>query len=447
MAGTQDPRTVSTKLRRIAEMARNHREQPLTNLAHHIDYEWLLEAHRRTRKDGAKGVDDPGADEFAKNLEGNLRALLEGFKAGTYRAPPVRRVHIPKGDGSKTRPIGIPTFGDKVLQRAVVMALNEVYEQDFMDCSYGFRPGRSQHMAIEALWQGLRKLRGGWVLEVDIKAYFDTLDHGHLRAILDKRVRDGVLRRMIDKWLKAGVWEKGVLTRSEEGSPQGGVVSPLLANIYLHEVLDVWFASDVIPRLRGPAFLIRYADDFVIVCKHEEDVRRIFDVLPKRFGKFGLTIHPEKTKVVRFNRPRDDSKGQGTDDEDEPPGTFDLLGFTHYWGRSKKGNWVVRRKTAASRFRRSLKAISAWCRASRHLPTSEQHDTLCKKIRGHMNYYGITHNIRAISNWIQEIRRIWKRWLGRRAQHSRMSWARFERILRHRPLPRPQIPKSAVAVT
>lgn len=447
MAGTQDPRTVSTKLRRIAEVARINREQPLTNLAHHIDYEWLLEAHARTRKDGATGVDGLGADDYARDLEGNLRSLLERFKSGTYRAPPVRRVHIPKGDGSKTRPIGIPTFEDKVLQRAVVMALNEVYEQAFMDCSYGFRPGRSQHMAIEALWKGLMRMGGGWVLEVDIKAYFDSLDHAHLRAILDKRVRDGVLRRMIDKWLKAGVWEEGVLARSEEGSPQGGVISPLLANIYLHDVLDVWFANDVIPKLRGPAFLIRFADDFVIVCKHEEDVRRIFDVLPKRFGKFGLTIHPEKTKIVRFKCPRKNSEGKGTDEDGEPPGTFDLLGFTHYWGRSKKGNWVVRRKTAASRFRRTLKAISDWCRQHRHLRISEQHDTLCKKINGHMNYYGITHNVRAIANWIQEVRRIWKRWLGRRAQHSRMSWARFGRILEHCPLPGPRIPKSAVRVS
>jgi group II intron reverse transcriptase/maturase len=446
MAGTQDPSTVSTKLRRIAEVARTVRGQPLTNLAHHVDYEWLLEAHRRTRKSGAKGVDDPGAGVYAANLEGNLRSLLERFKAGTYRAPPVRRVHIPKGDGSKTRPIGIPTFEDKVLQRAAVMALEAVYEQDFMNCSYGFRPGRSQHQAIEALWQGLREMRGGWVLEVDIKAYFDSLDHAHLREILDKRVRDGVLRRMIDKWLKAGVWEEGVLARSEEGSPQGGVISPLLANIYLHEVLDVWFASDVQPKLSGPAFLIRYADDFVIVCKHESDVRRIFDVLPKRFGKFGLTIHPEKTKIVRFTRPRDDSEGKGKDDDGQTPGQFDLLGFTHYWGRSQKGHWIVRRKTAASRFRRTLKAIALWCKANRHLQISEQHDMLCKKINGHMEYYGITHNIRAISNWVQEVRRIWKRWLGRRAQHSRMSWARFERLLERRPLPKPRIPKSAVGV-
>lgn len=446
MAGTQDPSTVSTKLRRIAEVARNNREQALTNLAHHIDYEWLLEAHRRTRKDGAKGVDGLGADEYAKDLEGNLRSLLERFKAGTYRAPPVRRVHIPKGDGSKTRPIGIPTFEDKVLQRAAVMALEAVYEQDFMDCSYGFRPGRSQHQALEALWQGLMKMGGGWVLEVDIKAYFDSLDHAHLRAILDKRVRDGVLRRMIDKWLKAGVWEEGVLARSEEGSPQGGVISPLLANVYLHEVLDVWFASEILPRLSGPAFLIRFADDFVIACKREDDVRRIFDVLPKRFGKYGLTIHPEKTKIVRFKRPRKNSEGKGEDDEGQPPGQFDLLGFTHYWGRSQKGNWVVSRKTAASRFRRSLKAVSLWCRANRHLPITEQHDMLCKKLNGHMGYYGITPNFRAISNYVHEVRRIWKRWLGRRAQHSRMSWARFKRLLERYQLPRPRITKSAVGV-
>ena len=229
MPGKSSPISVSTKLQRIVELARHSPSMVLTTLAHHIDEEFLREAYRRTRKDGAPGVDRQTAEEYAAELESNLRSLLDRFKSGTYRAPPVKRVHIPKGDGKKTRPIGIPTFEDKVLQRAVSMVLEAVYEQEFHDCSYGFRPGRSAHQALQALWETLTKMRGGWVLELDIQGFFDSLDHGHLRSFLDQRVRDGVLRRTIDKWLKAGVMEDGVVSFPDSGSPQGGVISPLLA--------------------------------------------------------------------------------------------------------------------------------------------------------------------------------------------------------------------------
>jgi group II intron reverse transcriptase/maturase len=265
MQGTPSPESVSTRLQRIAELARKTPELAFTTLAHHIDVELLHEAYRRTRKDGATGIDGQTATEYAANLEGNLQSLLNRFKSGTYRAPPVRRVYIPKADGRTLRPIGIPTFEDKVLQRAVTMVLEAIYEQDFLDCSYGFRPNRSAHQALEALWRGLMEMGGGVVIEVDIKSYFDTVEHRHIRSFLDKRVRDGVLRRAIDKWLKAGVFEEGSVHRADEGSPQGGVVSPLLSNIYLHEVLDTWFATDVVPRLRAKAFMVRYADDAVIV--------------------------------------------------------------------------------------------------------------------------------------------------------------------------------------
>ena len=261
------------------------------------------------------GVDGQTAKQYEENLEGNLRSLLDRFKSGTYRAPPVRRVYIPKGDGSKTRPIGVPTFEDKVLQRAAAMVLGAIYEEEFFYFSFGFRPRLCAHHALAYLWKGLMEMRGGWVLEVDIQGFFDALDHGHLRAFLDQRVRDGVLRRMIDKWLKAGVMEEGELMHPDTGSPQGGVVSPVLANVYLHQVLDRWFEEVVKPRLRGRAFLVRYADDFVIVFAREEDARRVHEVLPKRFEKYGLTIHPEKTRLVRFRRPRHDSRGKGTDAE------------------------------------------------------------------------------------------------------------------------------------
>jgi group II intron reverse transcriptase/maturase len=435
MDGTPMPEDVSTKLLRIAKLAREDPKRALTTLAHHIDVEFLREAYRRTRKDGATGVDGQTAEEYEKNLEGNLRSLLDRFKSGTYRAPPVRRVHIPKGDGKKTRPIGIPTFEDKILQRAVAMVLEEVYERNFHFFSFGFRPRRGAHDALAYLWKELMAMGGGWVLEVDIKSFFDTLDHGHLRAFLDQRVRDGVLRRMIDKWLKAGVLEEGKLSYPDAGSPQGGVISPLLANVYLHEVLDRWFEEEVKPRLRGPAFVVRYADDFVIVFALEGDARRVHEVLPKRFGRFGLTVHPVKTRLVRFVRPKRASSGKGQDTQGRTPGSFDLLGFTHFWSRSRRGNWVVKRKTASSRFRRALMRIAAWCRSNRHRPVREQHEHLSRMLRGHYGYYGITGNSYALTRFCYEVRRVWRRWLSRRSQRARMSWDKFNRLLERYALP------------
>jgi RNA-directed DNA polymerase len=400
-----------------------------TTLAHHIDIDWLKEAYRRTRKDGAVGVDGQTATGYAADLEGNLRSLLDRAKSGRYQAPPVRRVHIPKGTGSETRPIGIPTFEDKLLQRAVTMVLEAVYEQDFLDCSYGFRPGRSAHQALDALWRQLMKGGGGWVMEIDIRKFFDALDHRHLRAILSRRVRDGVLLRLIGKWLKAGVMEDGRVSHPESGSPQGGVISPVLANAYLHEVLDTWFEQTVIPRLKGRASLIRYADDAVLVFEREGDARRVMDVLPKRFGKFGLTLHPEKTRLVPFQRPR-----QGASREDRP-GTFDFLGFTHYWGRTLKGGWAVKRKTAKDRFNRSLKSMVRWCREHRHLPIKQQWVALTSKLRGHYAYYAIIGNMARVGSFLYHVRRAWQKWLSRRSNKARIPWERFDELERRYALP------------
>lgn len=421
--------TVSPKLQRIAKLAKESPQMVLTTLSHHIDLEFLEEAYRRTRKDGAVGVDGKTAEAYATNLEDNLRSLLDRFKSGTYRAPPVRRVHIPKGDGSKTRPIGIPAFEDKVLQRAVTMVLEAVYEEDFLDCSYGFRPGRSAHQSLQSLWRGLTEMSGGWVLDVDIKSFFDMLDHDHLRSFLDQRVRDGVLRRAIGKWLNAGVMESGQISRPEQGTPQGGVVSPLLANIYLHEVLDTWFVHEVAPRLWGRSFLVRYADDFVIVCEYEHDARRILKVLPKRLERFGLTMHPEKTRLVDFRCPPPESSG-------EPRrGTFDLLGFTHFWGLSRRKRWTVKRKTAKNRFSRTLKRFSEWCRLNRHLPVKEQHAKLSRALMGHDAYYGITGNWSALNHLRYQIRRIWRKWLGRRSHKGDVIWDKFNQLMKRYPLP------------
>jgi RNA-directed DNA polymerase len=429
MKRTQTLDNISTKLQRIAELARKAPQLAIRTLAHHIDVEFLREAYQQTRKDGAVGVDDQTAADYAVNLEGNLQSLLDRFKSGTYYAPPVRRVEIPKGDGT-TRPLGIPTFEDKVLQRAAAMVLNAVYEQDFLNCSYGFRPGRSAHQALEALWNATMKVGGGWVIEIDIRHYFDSVGHGHLRAILEQRVRDGVIRRTIDKWLNAGVQQDGAVRYPDGGTPQGGVISPLLANVYLHEVLDVWFEQEVRPRLDGSASLIRYADDAVMVFAREADARRVMNVLPKRFAKYGLTLHPEKTKLIDFRRPTGNGDG---------PDSFDVLGFTHFWGRSRKGNWAVQRKTSRSRFGRALQRVAEWCCKNRHLPVREQHKMLVAKVRGHYNYFGITGNSRALGRFLHEVKRAWRKWLHRRSNRARMTWDRFNLLISRYPLPWPHI--------
>jgi group II intron reverse transcriptase/maturase len=435
MTEPQSSEDVSTKLERIAKQARRAPELAFRSLAHHIDIEWLHEAFKRTRKDGATGVDGQSAAEYAANLDENLRRLLERAKSGTYVAPPVRRVHIPKGSGKETRPLGIPTFEDKVLQRAVAMVLEAVYEQDFLDCSYGFRPRRSAHQALDALWKETMKREGGWVLEVDIRKFFDNLDHGHLREILRRRVVDGVLTRLIGKWLNAGVLEDGALTRPESGTPQGGVISPILANIFLHAVLDEWFEREVRPRLVGHSRLIRYADDAVMLFTDERDARKVLEVLPKRLEKYGLMLHPEKTRLVEFRRPDRRAK----DDDPKGPGSFDLLGFTHFWARSRSGAWVVKRKTAKDRFTRALARVALWCKWHLHDPVRVQRTALVRKLNGHFNYFGIVGNAGALNRFRYEVSRVWHKWLSRRSQRGAITWTRFNEILERLRLPKVRI--------
>lgn len=445
MAGASEPDPVLTKQQRIAELAKQSPQLGFTSLNHHLDLDWLSEAFRRTRKDGAPGVDGQTGEDYAVSLVDNLTALLDRAKSGTYRAPPLRRAHIPKGTGNETRPLGIPTLEDKVLQRAVVMAMEPIYELDFLDCSYGYRPGRSAHQALAALWQQTMDLGGCWLLEVDIRKFFDNLDHAHLRQLLQQRVRDGVLLRLIDKWLRAGVLEDGTLTYPEAGTPQGGVISPLLANIYLHYVLDVWFANDVKPRLKGQAFLVRYADDFVMGFTCEEDARRVLAVLPKRFGKYGLTIHPDKTRLLPFVRPSRHPSRPATSGVPAPE-SFDFLGFTHYWSRSKKGNWVVKRKTASSRFHRAVTTIGTWLRLNRHQLIGIQYQTVWRKLRGHFTYYGVIGNLPALQRFRYETLCLWRKWLSRRHRSGPMTWERFNALLRYLPLPVPRAGPSPSAV-
>ena len=407
-----------------------------TSLHHLIDGEWMREAYRLTRKDGATGIDGVTAADYEKDLEANLDDLLGRMKSGRYFAPPVRRHYIPKADGTK-RPLGIPTFEDKVAQRAILMLLEPIYETDFLPCSYGFRRGRSAHDALDALRAGIIEQRQRWVIDADLKSYFDSISHTHLRSFLDLRIKDGVVRRMIDKWLKAGVLEEGTVHRPVAGTPQGGVISPMLSNIFLHHVLDGWFEEVARPRLRGNCQLVRFADDFVVALEDRHSGKRLLDALGKRLGRYGLTLHEAKTRCVDFRRRRPYGRHWMASAT-----TFDFLGFTHVWGRSLQGKDVVRQITAKGRFARALRSVHEWCKRNRHLPIEAQHDHLARAIRGHCAYYGLTGNGKRLRWFRYQVTRIWRTWLARRSRLRRMNWDRMNELLKRYPLPPVTITRS-----
>lgn len=442
MNDTQRSEDVCTIQQRIAELARERPDECFTALNHYLNVEWLKAAYARVKPDSAPGIDGQSWSEYGCNLEENLRDLLQRVKSGSYWAPPVKRVHIPKGDGRETRGLGMPTIEDKVLQRAIAMLLEPIFEQDFKSFSYGFRPGRSAHEALACIWSQATHQAIEWVLEVDIRKYFDTLKHEWLRKFLDRRVRDGVIRRLIGKWLKAGVWEKGQRSYPEDGTPQGGVISPLLSNVYLHEVLDCWYEEEVKPRMKGKTFLVRFADDFILGFEKKEDAEKVHRVLFKRFEKYGLSLHPEKTRLVPFGRPKETEDDQA---KGSKPETFDFLGFTHYWGKSRQGRWVIRRKTMRKRFSRGLKAISQWCRENLHEPLLKQVEQLGRKLKGHFGYYGLTGNFASLQRFRWEVIKIWRKWLGRRGDPKGMSWERMNRLLNFFYLPEARVVHSIYA--
>lgn len=419
MAGTQGSELMSTSLLRLAVLGRKHPKRCFTNLNQYLTKDLLRAAYHQTRKDGAVGVDGQTAADYAHRLEDNLDSLLVRAKSGRYVASPVRRGYVPKGNGR--RPIGIPTFEDKVLQRAVVLILEKLYEPLFHPHSFGYRPSRSAHQALGLLHRQLSESGGGHVVEMDIQRFFDHLDKRRLREFLQQRIGDGVILRLINKWLKAGVMEAGGVHYPEHGSPQGGVISPLLANVYLHHVLDQWFEKAVKPRLIGGACLIRFADDAVLLLRNARDAERVMSVLPKRFGRYNLTLHPDKTCATTF-KPGEKSG-------------IDFLGFTHYWRKSRRGRWSIHRKTMKSRFVRSVKAINQWCRANRHRPLPEQHAVLSRKVRGHYAYFGMRGNSAAISRFRYVVEHVWIKWLRRRSQRHRLDEARAVSLLRRYSLP------------
>jgi group II intron reverse transcriptase/maturase len=428
MGDTSRSQTISTKLQRIAKQAADNPQTVFNTLAHLIDVEMLHEAYRRTNKKGAAGIDKVTAELYAEDLEGNIADLYERLKAGRYKAPPVFRVWLEK-EGGKRRPIGKPTFEDKIVQRSVVMLLEPIYEQVFLYFSYGFRKGRSQHQALASLREGLIQNRVGWIISADIEGLFDNIDHVVLRRLLKLKIKDGSLLRLIGKWLNAGVMEDGAVHHPEAGTPQGGVISPMLSNIFLHYVLDEWFAKEVRPRLKGRSFIIRWADDFIIGCELKSDADRIMSVLPKRFNRYELNLHPEKTKLVRYMKPYSPEESRKT-------GTFDFLGFTFYWGKSRKGYWVIKKRTARKRLSRFLTGLWQWCKSHRHESIQRQHKILCSKLRGFYQYFGVRCNYKALEAAHEYARKAWRRWLSRRSSKGKVT---FEDLNKTFPLPLPRI--------
>jgi len=429
------PQPLNTRLRRIAERAEKDKQCVFIQLNRHIDLELLREAYRRINKKSAAGISGKTAKEYEADLEVNLQKLYDRLRNGSYRIPNIRRVWIEKEDGSK-RALGIPETEDKIVQKAIAMLLTEVYEQDFCDFSHGFRPGRSAHAALGQIRTNCFGKSTRWIIDVDISKFFDTIDHGELMRIIQQRVNDGILLKYISGWLKTGVVQGGIVEYPEEGTPQGGVISPLLANIYLHHVLDLWFVKEVQPRMHGKVWLTRFADDLVIGTEQQDDARRILEVLPKRMGKYGLTLHSTKTKLVHFQPP------QAIDENDER--TFTFLGFTHYWGRTRQGRWTIKRKIASKRIRRTMRNLWHWCKANRHQAIKLQHQMLSSKLRGWYQYYAIPCNYEIMSAVRDRTKRMWHYWLSRRSAQSYIRWTKFSALLERFALPTPRIIHSTI---
>jgi RNA-directed DNA polymerase len=429
MATTQIAGGISPGLLKVVERAKRDPEVQFLSLAHLIDEDALTRAYHRLRKNATAGADGITKEAYGQQLEQNVRDLHRRLREKRWRHQPIRRVYIPKDRGQ--RPIGISTVEDKIVQGAICEVLEAVYEPIFEDCSYGFRPGRSAHDALRALNGALYRGEVNWILEADIKAFFDSVCRKVLSEMLRARVGDGSLLRLIGKCLHVGILDGAEYSEPERGTVQGSALSPLLGNILMHYVLDVWFERDVRPRLRGKALLVRYCDDFVIAFQREDDARRVTQVLGRRFERFGLELHPEKTRLISFGRPR-------TPSGRKPP-TLDFLGFTHYWAKSRAGRWQPRVKTRTARLRRALSSVADWCRRHRHLPVKEQHAALMRRLVGHINYFGVNGNIRSLRKLLQGARRAWHKWLNRRSQRARLNWDRFNDLLRDFPLPRPMI--------
>ncbi|TWU50627.1 Group II intron-encoded protein LtrA [Rubripirellula tenax] len=429
-----DGNSVLTRLDRISQRAKTHPGADFNNLFSLLDYELLWYAFRRLKRGKTPGVDNVTIEDYEEGLEANLRDLLERLHRGAYRPMPSLRKNIPKGNG-KTRPLGIACVEDKLVQRAVVMILEQIYEVDFYDTSYGYRPGKSCHEALSTLGGIIATRKVNWISDADVKGFFDNVSHQRLEELLRKRISDPKLLRLISRSLKAGVMIDGKLQATEDGVPQGASLSPLLANVYLHYVLDEWFEQEVKPRLKGEAYIVRFADDFVCCFEHESDALRYQLVLPKRLGRYSLSVAEEKTKLMRFGRfaRRDHQRlGEGA------PQTFDFLGFTHYCGHSRAGKFKLKRKTSGKKLRVKLTEMRLWFHHQLSTPVGEMWQVLNAKLRGHYQYYGINDNWPMLMAYRSKVRRMAKRHLSRRSQKSYLNWDAFNCFTELHPLASPK---------
>ena len=434
----RDREIMSTKYTRISELAKKDKGMKFFSIAHLLTQDALYEAFESLRKDASAGVDGVTYAAYEVDAWENIGRLQGRLKSGQYRAQPLRRVYIPKEDG-RQRPISIPSLEDKIVQKAVVDLLNAIYEQDFLKCSYGFRPGRGAQNALDEVWRVICTRPIATVLEADIAGYFDAIVRELLVEMIGKRVSDASILRLIRKWINVGVIEDGRLLVSETGTGQGQVISPLLANIYLHYVLDEWFEAVVKPRLKGEAYEIRYADDFILCFQYMEDAERVRDVLTKRFAKYGLKLHPDKTRLMAFGR---QALAQSEKPGGQKPTTFDFLGFTHICKRSRKGKFTVHVRTMRKRLRLSLLNVTAWCEKHRHDPVDKQQQALNRKLQGHYQYYGRSSNLRSLLEFYRTVRRSWKFWLNRRTRGYTLNWDELANLLRRYPLLTPRITRS-----
>jgi len=419
---------MSPRLQVVAERAKKEPAGRFHSLAHLMDASVLQGVFERIRKNAAVGIDGVSKQQYEEHLQENLQDLLVRLKSKRYRHQPIRRVNIPKPNG-KTRPIGVSTTEDKIVQGSIREVLETVYEQDFLECSYGFRRERNAHDAVRALNKAVGQGEARWILEADIETFFDSLDRSKLREMLEQRVADGSLMRLIGKCLRVGVLDGYEYIQPERGTAQGSALSPLLGNIYLHYALDMWFETEVKPRLNGRAKLIRYADDFVICFETRRDAQRVQEVLPKRMERYSLKLHPAKTRLLDFRKP---TKVQGSG---KGPSTFDFLGFTFYWRRSRKGRWMMACKTKRASFNNALRSITDFCRRHRHLKVKDQHASLCRRLVGHFNYFGVNGNGAMLNRLRYQTGRIWLKWLRRRSDRTKLTWKRFKGVLKTYPLP------------
>ncbi len=426
---------MATTLERIAEIAKAKPKERFTSLAHLINEDSLKACHWWTDGKKATGVDRVTKEEYEEKLDDNLVDLVARMKSQAYKPQPVRRVYIPKPGTGKLRPLGIPAYEDKLVQAVLAKILNAIYESDFLDCSYGFRPGRGCHDALAALAVTIEREPVGYIVDADIKGFFDHVDHEWLMKFLEVRIADKNVLRIISRFLKAGVLDAGIRYETPEGTPQGGVVSPILANIYLHYALDLWFHLVVRRSCKGKAFMVRYADDFVCCFQYEEDARAFYRALIPRLAKFSLEVADEKTRIFAFGRKAEENSRQQGGGK---PDTFDFLGFTHYCSKGRKGQFRVKRKTSVKKLRASLLKCKLWLQRNRTMPAVILMSSLRVKILGYYRYYGVTDNIFSLSQFLRETLWMLFKWLNRRSQRKSFDFDKFHLFLRKYPLPTPK---------